>query len=310
MKAWTPQEIDVVVLKCREFSDPRRNLDKWKLISGLYTEDSWTIDPDGKVFHGLEGIREAWAAWAPRRRFTHGWSERVIMLTDEVALKFYRYPNCGEDDNGEPWDFMCDGFLITQKSQEGNWTVLIDVPFCRTTEWLGNREMTAPWDALLEPLQGDTRIRDVEVGAQEASYREPGKPEDCGLCQTAHARKYGNAHDHPAAAHVTCRPGYHVPVRAQRQPSPWYYEDDLCWIAECELCATPIVVSKQHNVIPSAQDREAMVARLREVVAEQYGYEPWIDPANLRIPDHFHAHARPLNRLLAHGMQRAAVPLD
>src|SRR4051794_32286004 len=24
--------------------------------------------------------------------------------------------------------------------------------------------------------------------------------------------------------------------------TPWFHEDDLCWIAECEICATPMVV--------------------------------------------------------------------
>ena len=49
-----------------------------------------------------------------------------------------------------------------------------------------------------------------------------------------------------------------VPARSQRVPvpysptacdlceaariTPWFHEDDLCWIAECEICATPMVV--------------------------------------------------------------------
>ncbi len=309
MKAKSPKDIDVVVQKCRVFSDVNRNVDKWKQISGLYSDNSWTINPFGKVFSGVEGIKEAWAEWPPRRRFTHGWSEHVMMLTDELAIKFYRYPNCGEDDDGEPWDFMCDGFLITQKTKEGNWVVLLDSPFCRTLEWIGKPQMVSPWDALLPPLRADTRIEDVEVSAQEASNRKPGKPEDCSLCRTDSSRKYGQAHDHPAAAHVTCRPGYIVPVRPQREPSQWIYEDELCWIAECELCAVPMVVSKQHGGGDSKEDIEAMKAQLLHVVAEHYGYEPWIDPKNMRIPDHFHAHARPVNRLMGHGLKRTAVPL-
>lgn len=309
MKAWAPVEIDQVVQKCRVFSDPGRNLDKWKLISGLYSEQSWTIDPDGKVFSGLDGIREAWAAWAPRQRYTHGWSEHVMMLTDEVAIKFYRYPNCGEDDNGQPWDFMCDGFLITQKQADGSWVVLLDAPFCRTTETVGSREMVAPWDSLLEPLRGDTRItaEGGYVTAMEAGRRTAGKPEDCALCQTAAGRRAGKPTDHPGAAHVTCRPNYVVPIRSGIKSQPLFHEDDLCWIGECELCATPMVVSNQHNVIPTAEAIEAMNARLLDVVNSHYGYEAWIDPANLRIPDHYHAHARPINRLTAHGLSRPAV---
>ncbi len=25
--------------------------------------------------------------------------------------------------------------------------------------------------------------------------------------------------------------------------TPWYHEDEICWIAECEICAVPMVVS-------------------------------------------------------------------
>ena len=27
--------------------------------------------------------------------------------------------------------------------------------------------------------------------------------------------------------------------------TPWFHEDDLCWIAECEICAVPMVVWKE-----------------------------------------------------------------
>lgn len=312
MKAWAPVEIDQVVQKCRVFSDPGRNLDKWKLISGLYSENSWTIDPDGKVFSGLDGIKTAWAAWAPRKRYTHGWSEYVMMLTDEVAIKFYRYPNCGENDTGEPWDFMCDGFLITQKQPDGSWVVLLDAPFCRTPETIGSREMTAPWDALLPPLTGDTRVTKEGgyVNAMEAGRRTAGKPEDCALCQTAAGRRSGKPSAHPAAAHVTCRPGYVVPIRSGFKSIPWYHDDDLCWIGECEMCATPMVVSNKHNEVPTEAEIAKMNELLLEVVREHYGYEAWIDPANLRIPDHYHAHARPVNRLTGHGYSRPAVPIS
>jgi ketosteroid isomerase-like protein len=305
----TPEEIDHVIQKARVFSNPGRNLDNWKLISGIYSEDSQTIDPFGKHFSGLDGIKEAWADWAPRKRYTHGWSEHVVMLTEDVAIKFYRYPNCGEDDDGEPWDFMCDGFYILQKQEEGNWIVLLDCPFCKTREWIGKPEMTNPWDALLEPVSGDKRVTEGDyVNPMEAGRRDPGPPEECGLCQSLEARKHGDRNG--SAAKVTCRPGYVVPTRPRLVPSPVFHEDDLCWVAECELCSTPMVISKKHNEVPSDEEVEAMESRLREVVDEHYGYEPWIDPANLRIPDHYHAHARPLGRLMAHALNRPAVPVD
>jgi hypothetical protein len=74
--------------------------------------------------------------------------------------------------------------------------------------------------------------------------------------------------------------------------TPWYHEDDVCWIAECEICEVPMVVWRWHGVEPPADDRAHMLARLREVAARQVG-EHWIDDHMRNIPDHFHAHARP-----------------
>jgi hypothetical protein len=72
----------------------------------------------------------------------------------------------------------------------------------------------------------------------------------------------------------------------------WYYEDDICWIAECELCATPMVVWRVHAVRPPTDDLAHMQARLQEVAAEHFG-EIWIDDNMRSIPDHYHAHGRP-----------------
>ena len=30
----------------------------------------------------------------------------------------------------------------------------------------------------------------------------------------------------------------------------WFYEDDECWIAECEACYVPMVVWKRHDPNP------------------------------------------------------------
>ena len=32
--------------------------------------------------------------------------------------------------------------------------------------------------------------------------------------------------------------------------TPWFYEDDVCWIAEREVCAVPMVVWRKHDVSP------------------------------------------------------------
>ncbi|HEU5323110.1 MAG TPA: hypothetical protein VFX28_20055, partial [Methylomirabilota bacterium] len=89
---------------------------------------------------------------------------------------------------------------------------------------------------------------------------EPERVEGCQLCR---------------AAHLT----------------PWYHEDDVCWIAECEICAVPMVVWRRHGTQPPAADLRHMHARLREVGAAQLG-DFWLDAHMRNIPDHWHAHAR------------------
>ncbi len=81
--------------------------------------------------------------------------------------------------------------------------------------------------------------------------------------------------------------------------SPWFHEDDLCWVAECEACCTPMVVWRPHGVDPTEAEREAMLGHLERVAAEAYG-EYWIDPDRRSIPDHWHVHARPKGRFYGH----------
>lgn len=74
--------------------------------------------------------------------------------------------------------------------------------------------------------------------------------------------------------------------------TPWHHEDDVCWIADCEICATPMVVWRGHGTDPSEEERAHMMANLARVANEVVGAH-WVD-ANMRnIPHHFHAHARP-----------------
>ncbi len=75
--------------------------------------------------------------------------------------------------------------------------------------------------------------------------------------------------------------------------TPWFYEDDICWIAECEVCATPMVVWRSHGVEPPPDALDHMHAHLREVAATHFG-EIYIDDNMRNIPDHYHAHGRPL----------------
>lgn len=79
--------------------------------------------------------------------------------------------------------------------------------------------------------------------------------------------------------------------RAERL-TPWFHEDEVCWIAECEICAVPMVVWRWHGTAPPAGEHEHMLAQLRQVAGPRLG-EFWIDDHMRNIPDHFHAHARP-----------------
>ena len=74
--------------------------------------------------------------------------------------------------------------------------------------------------------------------------------------------------------------------------TPWFFEDDICWIAECEICATPMVVWRFHGTAPPEAHVAHMREKLREVATAQLG-EYWVDGHMRNIPDHFHAHARP-----------------
>jgi len=75
----------------------------------------------------------------------------------------------------------------------------------------------------------------------------------------------------------------------------WYYEDDVCWVADCEACDCPMVVWKLHGVAPDPADVDHMVARLSEAGVVRFGdgVDAFrIDRVMRQIPSHFHAHAR------------------
>jgi len=72
----------------------------------------------------------------------------------------------------------------------------------------------------------------------------------------------------------------------------WYHEDELCWVADCELCAVPMVVWRRHGTDPPAADAAHMTAALERVAATVFPTFV-VDPVRRNIPDHLHAHARP-----------------
>jgi len=73
----------------------------------------------------------------------------------------------------------------------------------------------------------------------------------------------------------------------------WYHEDDVCWVADCEVCDVPMVVWRRHGAEPPPADLDHMLARLDEVAVSRFGHGGFsVDRTMRQIPDHFHAHAR------------------
>ncbi|MFN0090850.1 MAG: hypothetical protein ACKVWR_11370 [Acidimicrobiales bacterium] len=73
----------------------------------------------------------------------------------------------------------------------------------------------------------------------------------------------------------------------------WYHEDDICWVADCEICDTPMVVWNGHGTEPPELHVAHMLARLAEAGAARFGPDGFrLDRVMRQIPTHFHAHAR------------------
>lgn len=99
-------------------------------------------------------------------------------------------------------------------------------------------------------------------------------------------------------------PGQGCELCEAAKVTEWFYEDDECWVAECEMCWTPMVVWKRHDPNPSEETRVVLHARLSEVVVLHYGFEFWLDENMRSIPTHYHAHARPRGGFYGHGLRR------
>lgn len=94
---------------------------------------------------------------------------------------------------------------------------------------------------------------------------------------------------------------------AAERITPWYHEDDVCWVADCEICATPMVVWRWHGVDVPDEHRQHMLGRLASVAGEVFDGH-YVDGNMRNIPDHFHAHARPEGGFFGHGFRRPDAP--
>ena len=76
----------------------------------------------------------------------------------------------------------------------------------------------------------------------------------------------------------------------------WYHEDEVCWVADCEICAVPMVVWRHHGSAPPEADFDHMICELAKAADAVLGVGQWsVDSVMRQIPDHFHAHARDPN---------------
>ena len=80
------------------------------------------------------------------------------------------------------------------------------------------------------------------------------------------------------------------------QLTTWHHEDQVCWVADCEICDVPMVVWKRHGPEPPDAELAHMLEQLDRVAVARFGAEGFtVDRIMRQIPDHFHAHARDPN---------------
>ena len=73
----------------------------------------------------------------------------------------------------------------------------------------------------------------------------------------------------------------------------WFHEDDVCWVADCEVCDVPMVVWRRHGTDPPEAEVAHMLGHLERVATARFGDGGFsVDRNTRQIPDHFHAHAR------------------
>lgn len=72
-----------------------------------------------------------------------------------------------------------------------------------------------------------------------------------------------------------------------------HYEDADVWVSDCVICMTPMVVWQVHG-LPDPGLESRLLSHLEKVAEQRYGADGYyIDGERRRIPDHWHAHARP-----------------
>jgi len=90
------------------------------------------------------------------------------------------------------------------------------------------------------------------------------------------------------------------PERKIRCPLCWarrkthrYFEDELCWIADCEKCKVPMIILKRHSMRITEAEYDHLTENLSRVADSALGIDSYfIDRHQKKIRDHLHWHAR------------------
>ncbi len=101
----------------------------------------------------------------------------------------------------------------------------------------------------------------------------------------------------------------------------WYAVTPDGWVADCEVCSTPMAVWWDHGPDCGPEARERLLDALSAAADERFGPGQWkLDTTMRQVPNHFHAHARdhgwlqdrwsrPISRYTGVGGERETAPL-
>ena len=66
----------------------------------------------------------------------------------------------------------------------------------------------------------------------------------------------------------------------------WYFEDNICWVADCESCGIPMVVLKRHETLPEIYEQ----VHMNNITRLLFGEKRKIRSTMKKIKNHYHFH--------------------
>ena len=93
--------------------------------------------------------------------------------------------------------------------------------------------------------------------------------------------------------------------------TPWFHEDDICWIAECEICAVPMVVWRGHGVEPPADELAHMHDAARRASSPSTSSSSTTSTTTCATsPTTTTRTRRPVGGFFGHGLKRTTTSSD